>query len=255
MMNLLIVDDEFFIAEGIAENLNDANIDLDEIYTAYSAEDARNVIQSKDVSILITDVEMPMETGMDLLRWVKEKELPIISILLTGHRKFEYAYEAIEYGCLGYLVKPVSKDKLYETTAGAVEAVQKERAFKKWWETLSDDEKSILLEDREQEDIIAKITSVIKDNICLQEMNRSFIAKKVFLNEDYLSYIFHKRTGDTLKHYILSERISRVRLYLKSTDLSIDEIAEKTGFSDPGHLRRVFKKSTGLTPQQYRQSQ
>lgn len=252
MMNLLVVDDEFFVAEGLANMLRYENLEIDEIFSAYSAQMAQDIISRHEISILITDVEMPEMSGMDLLRWVKKHDLNIRTILLTGHKKFEYAYEAVELGVLSYLVKPVDKEKLKRTLNEAIEAHQKEQAFEKWWKNLPKEETEALLKNETQNDTVALVKRLIRENIDLPELGRTFLAGKVFLNEDYLSYIFHEKSGETLKSYITGERIRRVRELLVMTDYTLEVIAEKTGFCDVVYMRKVFKKQVGVTPNQYR---
>ena len=254
MMNLLIVDDEFFVAEGIANTLRYENLEIDEVFSAYSAQMAQEIMEKEEISILITDVEMPGPSGMDLLRWVKEKNFNIKTILLTGHKKFEYAYEAVELGVLSYLVKPVNKEKLKSILTEAIEAYQKQQALEKWWKNLPVEEIEALQKRETQNDTVALVKRLIRENIDQPELGRAFLAKQVFLNEDYLSCLFHEKSGETLKACISRERIRRVKELLVMTDYTQEEIAEKTGFCDVVYMRKVFKKQEGVTPNQYREN-
>ena len=251
-MNLLIVDDEFFVVEGVARTLRYEELDLDEIFCAYSAKQAKEIFLKHPISVLITDVEMPKENGFELLEWMEKHHFSPVTLLLTGHKKFEYAYEAMQHRCFQYLVKPVQKSELLEALTEAIKKVQMDTAFKGWMENLAQDEKEALLTKNSDDDIVRKVKRIVRDHIQSKELTRSFIAGEVFLNEDYLSYIFHKKSGETLKLFIAREKIANVKRYLTTTDLSMESIAEKTGFSDALYMRKLFKKIEGITPSQYR---
>lgn len=68
----------------------------------------------------------------------------------------------------------------------------------------------------------------------------------------YLAELFRERTGETLHHALLAERIALAKQWLCQTDRSIEEIAADTGFSSRSHFCTVFKRITGISPRRYR---
>ena len=78
------------------------------------------------------------------------------------------------------------------------------------------------------------------------------IAEYADLAPAYLSALFHRETGMTLSDYILMRRIQTAKNMLKYTNQKVAEIAEILAFSDASHFQKVFKRETGLTPNQYR---
>lgn len=78
------------------------------------------------------------------------------------------------------------------------------------------------------------------------------IATKLHCSADYLSHLFHERTGEKLIHYIQRLRVESASLALETTALQISEIAYATGFSDPAYFARVFRQHTGVSPQEFR---
>ena len=109
---VLIVDDEYRIAELIKASVlwEKLNLTCDGIYT--DGESAWKVIQKNCPDIVITDIRMPVMTGLELIRNAYEAEMPIRFIVLSGYQEFEYARTAMEYGVEQYLVKPVDEDEL-----------------------------------------------------------------------------------------------------------------------------------------------
>ncbi|WP_058302672.1 AraC family transcriptional regulator [Gorillibacterium timonense] len=69
----------------------------------------------------------------------------------------------------------------------------------------------------------------------------------------YLSRIFHQVTGLPVVSYINHVRVEEARLLLASTDLSVTEVALRTGYQSVTHFGRVFKSAVGLSPQKFRQ--
>lgn len=65
--------------------------------------------------IMILDIRMPEMDGIEIIRKAKESLPDAIFILISGHREFEYAHAAIEYGVDNYLLKPINRDTLLRT--------------------------------------------------------------------------------------------------------------------------------------------
>ena len=74
------------------------------------------------------------------------------------------------------------------------------------------------------------------------------------INKEYssLSSIFSKNEGITIEHYIILQKIEKVKEYLKYDELTLSEIAYKLGYSSVQHLSRQFKKNTGLTASEFK---
>jgi len=96
----------------------------------------------------------------------------------------------------------------------------------------------------------------VKDFIhlnCMKRIGGSFIAKNFGFNPDYFRLAFKKRYGISLKTYMMNERIRYAIDLLENSEESIKDIAEMSGFSSSSHFVMAFKKSTGITPKQYRE--
>ena len=125
-MNLLLVDDEYYSVQGLREHLKELVPELDNIYTAYSAAQARQVYARERVDILVTDIAMPRENGLELIAWVRAEGYSSVNILLTGHEDFTYAREAIRLQCFRYVVKPIDMEELADTVRAAMKEVPEE---------------------------------------------------------------------------------------------------------------------------------
>ena len=93
------------------------------------------------------------------------------------------------------------------------------------------------------------INQNISKNIKINE-----IASHLGISEIYLYKIFIKYTSKSPQQLLLHYRIQLSKNYLKNPALSIKTISSELGFSNPNHFSTLFKKTTGLSPKQYRQS-
>lgn len=124
-MNLLAVDDERYILDTIKNSVDWKKLDIGELYLATNAKKARSIISQNHIDIIICDIEMPRESGLELLLWVGEQYPNILSIILTCHADFEYIKDAIRLSVMDYLLKPVSVEELERAIQKAVVQINK----------------------------------------------------------------------------------------------------------------------------------
>lgn len=105
-MNILIVDDQRAIVEGLKKEINWAALSVEKVYTACSAREAKMVMKNFPIQLLLTDIEMPEEDGLSLFKWTKENYPHVEGVFLTSHADFDYALRAIQMGGLEYILQP-----------------------------------------------------------------------------------------------------------------------------------------------------
>jgi two-component system response regulator YesN len=88
-----------------------------------------------------------------------------------------------------------------------------------------------------------------------RDVSLTAIANEVHFNPSYLSRYYKQITGHNLLEYIQSTRLNVATELIKTTSLKLNEIAIKAGFDSPSYFTTFFKKMTGLSPQEYRNSQ
>ena len=106
---ILIVDDEPIVRESIRDWLIDAGY---QVATAESGEEALEMIEKQDFSVMVLDVRLPGKTGITVLKEVKERKPGIKSIVITAYPSTELAGEAMKLGAVDYLIKPIVPDDL-----------------------------------------------------------------------------------------------------------------------------------------------
>ena len=112
MYKVLLVDDEYMITEGLKRLIPFDKWDMEVVATANHADDALDYIREHPVDIVISDVNMPDKTGLEMIGEMKELLPNAYYILLSGYQEFDYVKKAMNLNVVDYLVKPVDKVEL-----------------------------------------------------------------------------------------------------------------------------------------------
>ncbi len=86
-----------------------------------------------------------------------------------------------------------------------------------------------------------------------EELSLELVAQKVYVSKTYLSQMFKEYIGCSFTEYITNQRLVRARRLLLTTDLKIDQIAQNCGFLSSTYFSTAFKKSTHISPRDFRQ--
>jgi len=103
-----------------------------------------------------------------------------------------------------------------------------------------------------EDDIVNDILACLKKNVYGQ-ISLNEICKKFFYSKVYLNKVFKKNVGKPIKNYYNHLKVEEAKILLKS-EIPIKEIAEKLCFDTPNYFTKIFKKATGLTPSEYKNS-
>lgn len=128
MYNVLIIDDEPMIREGLSSIVNWNELGCTVCATAENAEDGAEKIKLLRPDIIITDIKMDNMSGLDMLYEMHEYTLNSQIIIITGYRNFDYAATAIELGVSSFLLKPLKLPKLEQAITKATDSLGKLRS-------------------------------------------------------------------------------------------------------------------------------
>ena len=123
-MNILIVDDQPSVLVSLTSVIDWASAGIDEVYSASSSLTAKDIIRSKEIHILLTDIEMPIESGLDLIQWIRENGYEIECILITSYMDFAYARQGISLGVVDYVVQPAKTPDILRSVKSAVSKIK-----------------------------------------------------------------------------------------------------------------------------------
>ena len=106
---ILLVDDEVDFVEMLSLRLNEVG---ERVTPAYSGRESLEILEQKNIDVVILDIRMPGMDGIETLREIK-KRFPLVEVMmLTGHGTTETAVEGMKLGAFDYLMKPADFDEL-----------------------------------------------------------------------------------------------------------------------------------------------
>jgi two-component system, response regulator YesN len=126
-MNALLVDDDYFVLTALEKRIDWHALQIDKVYTASNVAGARDIVMQHGIDILVSDIDMPQGSGLELLAWIREENYDIQTIFLTNYADFNYAQKAIELQSFEYFLKPIEFDKLMLILHKAVARARKHR--------------------------------------------------------------------------------------------------------------------------------
>lgn len=131
MYSILLVDDEELICKGLKSMLERiGHEEIGEIFLAFDVPKALETMKKHKPDIVITDIRMPVLTGLDLIKQASEFASESKFIVLSGYDDFQYVKDAFKLGVADYLLKPASMDDL-KTVLEKVMASMKEEHLEK----------------------------------------------------------------------------------------------------------------------------
>jgi EAL domain-containing protein (putative c-di-GMP-specific phosphodiesterase class I) len=106
---ILVVDDERDLLDVLATMLAEAGWQVD---TAGNGREALTLVDANRFEVILSDIDMPGMSGVELLREIRGRDLDVPVLLITGHPRVDTAVEALEHGALRYLRKPIRERDL-----------------------------------------------------------------------------------------------------------------------------------------------
>lgn len=261
MYNVILVDDEIVAVNALKKRIDWKKYDVDQVLIARSMKQAQQVFQENDIQIMLCDIEMPNGSGLELFEWVKCYYPHVECIYVTCHPDYQYVRKAMKLGSFDYVLKPVDFEELDTLLRQIIERLQKsghaaashgasghpaERSG-------YNDEQDALQEISVTEETVESILYYISQHIA-QDIRINDVAAHVHLNPIYVMRLFKAKTGSSILEHITQMRIEKAKELLAGTAYSVQKIADQVGYGNYSYFTRIFKKSTGLTPNAYRKA-
>lgn len=245
IIKVVVTEDEELIRNSIVKKIENLDPSFQVTGIADNGKTALELIHKNSPDIMITDIQMPVMGGIELIRTV-HFYFPHIRIIITsGYADFEYARQAMRYNVNDYLLKPISKDDLKVTLLKTKALIDNEKL------QFQDHIRGMHNQDANPMEIVDMVQNYLRTNFN-KELSLEKIAKSFNFNPSYLSKIFIKHTGELPSKYLTSIRINEAKYLLTQyKNLSIKEVGEWVGYSDQFYFSRVFKQITGFTPKEF----
>ncbi|MEE3481311.1 MAG: response regulator [Lachnospiraceae bacterium] len=244
MITAYIADDEVWVVLGLKKQLEKSGSPVEVIGTANNGLTARAEIRQKQPDVVFTDIRMPGENGLDLLRDIGTDSPKSKVVIISGYADFSYAQQAISGHAYEYLVKPIHQEDL----DALLLRLQSELHPEQTKEEAAEENRRLQEESEGDADrVIRWMAEHYMEEVSLQEL-----AEKLQMSSAALSRALKSRLGVTFSEHLTSLRIQRAKELLADPTLSIEEVAVQCGIPDYFYFTKVFKKVEGISPSKYR---
>ncbi len=210
LKRVLVVDDEQLILKIISDILTKEGYD---VLVANNCEKAADLLKTTSFDVVLSDIKMPLKSGIDLLEEIKNKDPNIPVILMTGFASLETAVEAVQNGAFDYLIKPLDYGKLKSVIEHAADRYElyreNTRLLRDLKELNTNLEKKVRERNRELENTLnSTIESIITTDRDLVIVSSNPKTAEIFGKEcrgEKLSWLFQGINFDTIIPKILSD--------------------------------------------------
>lgn len=250
-MKLLIVDDEIFAIEGIKAGVNWEVLEFSEVLTANSYAQAVEIMEKNPAEIILCDIEMPNESGLELVAWVNEHHPMTECIILSCHDEFDFARQAVQLKCLDYILKPTRYDFLTEVLHKAIQTMKEKNH-----QNIMEGYGQLYIENlskssgAQTENIAEKTAHYIEQHLS-EELSVGSLANMVYVSSDHLTRTFKKQYQCTVSDYILKKRMIMAGELIKQSGMTVTMVSDAVGFGNYSYFTEQFKKYYGMTPREF----
>ncbi len=243
MYRVVLIDDEKIIVEGLRRVVKWAEYNCQVVAVADDAASGAAAIRQFRPHILFTDIRMPDQDGLTMLAGLRS-EFPDMQVaVLTAYRDFSYAQEAIRLGVTRFLLKPSRMDEIDEALTEMVHRLDKLP------EAPEEQEESRHAGSFIVNQAIAYMEQHYSEKLTLQN-----VADVCYVSQWHLSKLLNRYGEKSFYDILNSLRIRAAKELLADPSLKIGEISERVGYADTAHFARIFKKSEGVSANEYRNS-
>ena len=248
MTTILIADDEP-IERTIIERMIQKNFPENvEIVKAVNGREAVKLYGEKQCQIALLDIEMPGINGLDAAEEIRRQDKDAVIIFITAFDEFNYAKRAISVHALEYLLKPVSEEELVTNLEEAIWLTEKVERKKPILKTdLQENHHENIKMNAVADNIRNFIMQHYKEDISLQD-----VAGSMNYSEAYFCKIFKQCFDKSFLVYLTDYRVEKAKALLADMMINIKDVSAEVGYRDSNYFARVFKRSTGITPTEYR---
>ncbi|MDR2043443.1 MAG: response regulator [Clostridium sp.] len=252
MFRVVIVDDEPAIVEGLSKVFPWERAGCQVVGTAESAEEGLRVVAETLPDILIADICMAETDGLAMVAALRSEYPGLEVSILTGHRDFGYAQEAIRLGATRLLLKPSRMEELQEAVDAMVGKLRaREGPGRGEPQEPGSGPEAGGAEGGAGNFIVNSALAYIRGHY-REKLRLTDVARQVYVSPCHLSKLISRHTGQSFSDIVNRERIERAKCFLREPGLRVGDVAELSGFLDVAHFAKVFKKLTGMSANRYR---
>lgn len=236
-LRVLLVDDEIMIREGFKKLFDWEAHECVVVGEAADGMEAITKIDEEQPDIVIMDINIPIINGLKVIQLSRVKYPSMAFVIVSGYDDFSYCREALRLQITDYILKPVN----YEEFGSCIDLLK----ISLYNNEVK--EKPVVKKER----VITGITKYMQEHLS-EDVSLHILSEEFHLNSQYISQLFKNEIGVNFLTYLTNIRMEHAKKLLLSSSLSIAEVSEQSGYGDYRVFTKVFKKSEGITPSQYR---
>lgn len=239
--NVMLVEDEPLLLRSLERHIGSIDLGFKVACKAQNGQEALDLLKKMEIHLVITDIIMPLLSGLDLLTQINRYYPNIAVVLLSGFADFNFAQQALRESALDYILKPITREKIENI-------LLKAKAELSQYYQLVEDE---ALSGQTAEQTMEYVRSYIRKHYN-EQIDLSALASKLGISSAYLTKLFNKYEKCSPIKYITDLRIVEAKHLLYNTTLTIKEISERLGYQNQFYFSRVFRKINKISPREYR---
>ena len=244
MYRIMIVEDEYLLRSELSLCVDWAGVGFAPPVIAEDGEQGLAMAMAQPPDLVLTDIRMPKMDGLTMIGKMHKQGIKSLFVILSGYDDFSYAVEALRYGVIDYLLKPVDEKRLASVLQNAVERLNESRQVQEGQEALEAGKGNLYLQ---------KATAYLQEHYA-QDVHLSDLAQELFISDAYLGRLFIRHYHMKFTDYLHQLRIQNAVPLLRDPKWKLYQIAQKMGYNNQQYFCNVFKKMMGVSPQQFRHS-
>ncbi|MEK8130770.1 response regulator [Paenibacillus filicis] len=274
MYQVLIADDETLDLEGMKTFIPWHSLGMEIVGAVTSGFSGCELMERERVDVLVTDVNMPNMSGLELARRVRERYPDVRVVFVSGYRDFQYVKEALALQAYSYVLKPVDDAELIASLdrirSDLDEAQERERellrirtgAGSARAQAASPAPEGGRAAEGELPErpaacggknarLIREVTGYMQERLD-QPLTLREAADKFGFSPNYLGQLFKEGSGQTFNECLVALRMERAGELLRDPKLRIYEVAGQVGYRYMPYFSKQFKEAYGMTPVEFR---
>ena len=241
---IVLCEDEPLLLSRLQRMIEGLESGFTVVGLAENGREALEALSETGADLLVTDIRMPVMDGIELIKKLQEEQPRLECMLISGYGDFEYARTALRLGVCEYLLKPVSGEELKMALQRIRQRLDERRGQIKTSLTPPADASA--------DDVIERLGAYIREH-AFEEIHFTELIAGTNYHPNYVSRLFGKRFGAPPQRYQIVQRMNEAkRLLMLLPEEPVRRIAQKVGYPDQNYFARVFKQTTGISPQRFR---
>ena len=243
---VLVVEDNADMREFIKSVL----ISNYRVHTAENGKAALDLLESKNISMIISDVMMPEMDGIEFCRHVRDNlnssHIPVI--LLTAKTDIESQIHGLKTGASDYITKPFNSEILIEKISNLI--LMREKLWEKFNKQLVFNPGELTSNSLDIK-LLTRVKEVAEKHLSNPDLDVALFAREVGMSKSILYDKLKSLTGKTINEFISSMRLKKAAELIMLGELNLSEISMEVGYLDPNYFSKSFKKHFGVVPSKF----